>query len=58
MKVSYPLKGNANLKEIKEILKPYGGRCAKIADGTLEYQIKDENQNAAYQALKEKGYIE
>ncbi|WP_164515114.1 hypothetical protein [Paenibacillus lentus] len=58
MKVSYPLKGAADLKEIKESLKPYGGRCAKIVEGTLEYQIKDENENAAYEALKNKGYIE
>lgn len=57
MKVNYPLKGTADLKEIKESLKPFGGRCAKIVDGTLEYQIKDENEQAAYEAMKEKGYI-
>ncbi|WP_198524673.1 hypothetical protein [Paenibacillus phocaensis] len=57
MKVNYPLKGNADLKDIKESLKPFGGRCAKIVDGTLEYQIKDENEQAAYEAMKEKGYI-
>ncbi|MGP0584423.1 hypothetical protein [Paenibacillus timonensis] len=57
MKVNYPLKGNADLKEIKESLKPFGGRCAKIVDGTLEYQVKDENEKAAYEAMKEKGYI-
>ncbi|MNW48095.1 hypothetical protein D3C74_254440 [compost metagenome] len=58
MKVSYPFKGNANIKEIKESLKPYGGRCAKIVEGALEYQIQDDNQEAAYEALKSKGYIE
>lgn len=57
MKVNYPLKGTADLKEIKESLKPFGGRCAKIVDGTLEYQIKDENEQGAYEAMKEKGYI-
>jgi hypothetical protein len=30
----------------------------KIVDGNLEYQIKDENQTAAYEALKDKAYIE
>lgn len=58
MKVSYPFKGNADIKEIKESLKPFGGRCAKIVEGTLEYQVKDENEQAAYAAMKEKGYIE
>ncbi|MNJ33361.1 hypothetical protein [Paenibacillus bouchesdurhonensis] len=58
MKVSYPIKDAAELKEIKESLKPFGGRCAKIVEGTLEYQIKDENESAAYEALKNKGYIE
>lgn len=57
MKVSYPLKGVADIKEIKEALKPFGGRCAKVVDGALEYQIKDEQEKAAYEALKEKGYI-
>ncbi|MGG3452666.1 hypothetical protein [Paenibacillus rhizolycopersici] len=57
MKVNYPLKGNADLKEIKESLKPFGGRCAKIVEGTLEYQVKDENEKAAYEAMKERGYI-
>lgn len=58
MKVNYPLKGAVDLKEIKEALKPYGGRCAKIVEGTLEFQIKEENQNEAYGHLKNKGYIE
>ncbi|WHX47232.1 hypothetical protein QNH46_13745 [Paenibacillus woosongensis] len=57
MKVSYPLREAADLKEIKESLKPFGGRCAKIVEGTLEYQIKEEQENAAYEALKDKGYI-
>jgi hypothetical protein len=58
MKVNYSLKNTADLKEIKEVLKPFGGRCAKIVEGTLEYQIKEENQSAAYDHLKDKGYIE
>jgi len=58
MKVQYPLKTETDIKEIKETLKPFGGRCAKIADGTLEYQIKEENEKAAYETLKEKGIIE
>lgn len=58
MKVNYSLKGTVDLKEIKESLKPYGGRCAKIVEGTLEFQIKDENQSAAYEDLKGKGYID
>ncbi|MGJ7913108.1 hypothetical protein [Neobacillus sp. LXY-1] len=57
MKVYYPLKSNVELKEIKEALKPYGGRCAKIVDDTLEYQIKEEYQSVAYEFLKDKGYI-
>lgn len=57
MKVNYPMKGTAELKVIKEELKPFGGRCAKIIDSNLEYQIKEENQTAAYEHLKEKGYI-
>jgi len=57
MKVNYPLKTTADLKEIKEILKPYGGKCAKIADDKLEYQIKDENEQEALNALKEKGIV-
>ncbi|MEH7109602.1 hypothetical protein [Bacillus sp. JJ1764] len=57
MKVHYPLKSNVELKEIKEALKPYGGRCAKIVDDTLEYQIKEEYQSVAYEFLKDKGYI-
>lgn len=58
MKVNYSLKIEADIKEIKAALKPYGGRCAKIEAGSLEYQIKDENESAAYEHLKEKGYIE
>ncbi|MNP30369.1 hypothetical protein D3C76_1234370 [compost metagenome] len=58
MKVSYPFKGTAEIKEIKESLKPYGGRCAKIVDGNLEFQIQEDNQNAAYEALKNKGMID
>lgn len=58
MKVSYSFKGNTDIKEIKESLKPFGGRCAKIVEGNLEYQIQEDNQEAAYEALKNKGYIE
>ena len=57
MKVFYDLKMPAELKEIKEMLKPYGGRCAKINDGKLEYQIKEEKEQEALQALKEKGLV-
>ncbi|WP_339061929.1 hypothetical protein [Tepidibacillus marianensis] len=58
MKVFYDLKMSAELKEIKEMLKPYGGRCAKINDGKLEYQIKEDKEQEALQALKEKGLVE
>jgi hypothetical protein len=57
MKVTYPIKGTAEMKVIKEELKPFGGRCAKVVENSLEYQIKEENQIAAYEHLKEKGYI-
>ncbi|HHY74012.1 MAG TPA: hypothetical protein GX497_12500 [Bacillus bacterium] len=57
MKVNYDLKAPIDVKEIKEVLKPFGGRCAKINDGKLEYQIKEENEAEAYNCLKEKGYI-
>ncbi|MFV9510126.1 hypothetical protein [Tepidibacillus sp. LV47] len=58
MKVVYDLKIPAELKAIKELLKPYGGRCAKIVDGKLEYQIKEEKEQEALQALKEKGLVD
>ena len=57
MKVNYPIKDSVDVKEIKAALKPFGGRCAKIVEGTLEYQIKEENESAAYDELKSKGYI-
>lgn len=57
MKVNYPIKETVDIKVIKETLKPFGGRCAKVVEGNLEYQIKEENQTAAYDCLKEKGYI-
>lgn len=57
MKVNYPVNEISDIKEVKAALKPFGGRCAKIIEGTLEYQIKDENETAAYELLKEKGYI-
>jgi hypothetical protein len=58
MKVLYPIKNQVDIKVIKEAIKPYGGRCAKFVDGKLEYQIKEENQDAAYADLKGKAYIE
>ena len=58
MKVNYELKLSVDIKEIKETLKPFGGRCAKVIEGDkLEYQVKEENADAALQALKEKGII-
>lgn len=57
MKVNYPIEGSQDIKAIKEALKPFGGRCAKIVEGKLEFQIKEENQDAAYSKLKEKGII-
>jgi hypothetical protein len=58
MKVNYQLKKTVDLKEIKEAIKPYGGRCAKIVEGSLEFQVKEENQTSAYEFLKDKGYID
>lgn len=58
MKVNYPVKDVTDIKVIKEALKPFGGRCAKVVEGNLEYQIKEENQESAYQLLKEKGYVQ
>lgn len=57
MKVNYPVKEAVDIKEVKEVLKPLGGRCAKFVEGNLEYQIKDENESAAYELLKEKGIV-
>lgn len=58
MKVNYTLKNEMDIKDIKAELKPFGGRCAKIVDGKLEYQVKEENETAAYGHLKEKGIVE
>lgn len=58
MKVQYPAKDSIDIKEVKAELKPFGGRCAKIVEGKLEYQIKEENEKAAYDHLKEKGFVE
>lgn len=58
MKVHYPVKENVDIKEIKAALKPFGGRCAKIVDGQLEYQIKEEKEQEAYEVLKSQGFIE
>lgn len=58
MKVNYPVKEVADIKIVKEALKPFGGRCAKVVEGNLEYQIKEENEQAAYEALKEKGFVQ
>ena len=57
MKVNYQLKSTVSLQEVKELIKPYGGRCAKISDNMLEFQIKEEKAQEAAQELKEKGYI-
>jgi len=57
VKVSYPLKDIVDIKVIKEELKPFGGRCAKVVDASLEYQIKEENELAAYELLKQHGYV-
>ncbi|MDF1510557.1 hypothetical protein PZE06_20705 [Robertmurraya sp. DFI.2.37] len=58
MKVNYPVKEVADIKEIKAMLKPFGGRCAKFVDGNLEYQIKEEQEDEAYKLLKEKGIVQ
>ena len=58
VKVNYPVKEVNDIKEVKEALKAFGGRCAKVVEGNLEYQIKEENEKPAYDLLKEKGYIE
>ncbi len=57
MKVIYELKVAVDVKEIKEIIKPIGGRCAKIEGSQLHYQIKEENEQPALALLKEKGYV-
>jgi hypothetical protein len=57
MKVQYPVAAEANIKAIKEMLKPFGGRCAKLADGQLEYQISEDKEQEAYAELKEKGIV-
>ncbi|NMD71630.1 hypothetical protein HHO41_15125 [Bacillus sp. DNRA2] len=58
MKVKYLAKGEFDIKEIKAELKPFGGKCAKFVDDKLEYMIDSESKDAAYQHMKEKGYIE
>ncbi|GIN62413.1 hypothetical protein J27TS8_24060 [Robertmurraya siralis] len=58
MKVNYPVKEATDIKEIKAMLKPFGGRCAKFVDGNLEYQIKEEQEDEAYKLLKEKGIVQ
>jgi hypothetical protein len=57
VKVHFPVSDDNNLKAIKEALKPFGGRCAKIVDGQLEYLISEEKAQEAYQELKEKGFV-
>lgn len=57
MKVIYTLKKTANIEEVKEIIKKYGGRCAKIVENKIEYQIKGEQEKEAFEALSTKGYI-
>ncbi|MGG0719947.1 hypothetical protein ABE096_20560 [Robertmurraya massiliosenegalensis] len=58
MKVNYPVKEETDIKEIKVMLKPFGGRCAKFVEGNLEYQIKEEKEDEAYILLREKGIVE
>lgn len=58
MKVKYQVKEAVDIKKIKEELKPFGGRCAKFVNEELEYQIQEDNKDAAYGHLKEKGYVE
>jgi hypothetical protein len=58
MKVNDPVKSSFDLKEVKEALKPFGGRCAIIVEGHLEYKIKEENEKEAYNHLKTYGFVE
>lgn len=58
MKVQYPLKKEVPIAQVKDMLKPFGGRCAKVVEGKLEYQIKDEQEKAAYAHLVEEGIVE
>lgn len=57
MKVQYDMTKEVPIAQVKDLLKPFGGRCAKINDGKLEYQIKDEQEKAAYACLVEQGII-
>ncbi|MGC5326118.1 hypothetical protein [Brevibacillus sp. SYSU BS000544] len=58
MKVLYTLKNEVPIAKVKEMLKPFGGRCAKVVEGKLEYQIKDDQEKAAYAHLSEQGIVE
>lgn len=58
MKVQYSLKKEVPLAQVKEWLKPFGGRCAKVNEGKLEYQIKEDQEKAAQKFLAEQGVIE
>lgn len=58
MKVQYPIKKEVPIAQVKDLLKPFGGRCAKVTEGKLEYQIKDEQEQAAYTLLVEQGIVE
>lgn len=57
MKVQYDLKKEVPIAQVKELLKPFGGRCAKYVEGKLEYQIKDEQEANAHSCLVEQGII-
>jgi hypothetical protein len=57
MKVQYPVAAEANIKAVKDMLKPFGGRCAKIVEGQLEYLISEDKEQEAYTELKEKGIV-
>ncbi len=58
MKVMYRLKGTVDIKVIKEELKQFGGRCAKVVEKGLEYQVKEENEAGAHEFLMKQGYVE
>lgn len=58
MKVQYTITKEVPLTQVKEMLKPFGGRCAKVVEGKLEYQIKDEQEQAAHAFLVEQGIVE
>lgn len=58
MKVLYTMKKEVPIAQVKDMLKPFGGRCAKVVEGKLEYQIKDDQEKAAYAHLIDQGIVE